>query len=962
VSKGSVFLAPAGARDKKGPIFREIVSLYPEGDFSSVLYLSPNSFVLREAERDFFSYLMKNPKRTAYIPFRSFTLKQLAIKLHEACDKRGIVSDCVRPLLISEMLGGKNIGYADLLSGLLKKFRHYIPDKDLSQTRGEIGMQIFEEKAAERAREAISALEMYEDVLKKRGLVDSEDMLKNSITYIKEHVNAEHRVQSPQATRRGGSTEHRQQIKDLHLNPCPPSCFCKKAAGLESPNPFSYSTLVIDGFFDPTPLELKIIKTVMDIAGNVYVMVEEGAEFFNYLKENIKEITVKRLSRPVTRKSSGYFTFPSMEDEVEGIAKGIKDRILQGMKPWDIVVTFPRMPKYLPMLRRVFKKHGVPVSLAERELSNERPFMAIEDMISCLQNDYPRSDFLSFLASPHFPAVPSVVREWAVDYSFRAGIVKGKESWLNISNTLLNFAKEDLSGSSEDRFREFQKGIEGIIHLLEEISEQKSLSAFVETVESVLKRLGFFDSVSGDSDDISDELSAQLSELRSFAGLYVTDMHDINKPLLYLRTLLRDLKSFGRKRDGVRVVPFELLAGLEPDAIFIGGMTEDDFPSRPVIDPILPEKVKKSLGMPYLEYYLNRQRRYFRRLLNLSRFEPCFSCPSAEGDKLFLPSPLLDWEAVRRPLAMDINTEEDVLIMGGYAKNSGTVSGILWDNEPDFNKRALRILRGKIGNGNRGYLNVTDIDSYRKCPLRFYIEKVLRLQMDKPPRYEVESRLWGILAHKVMEYLFKEGDVGSEEMEERVFKGLKKGLEQFPIGDFWSRVAGEIFKRLLPQLKSQEEEIRVLGFSPYKVEVSLKTEAGSLRLKGKIDRVDSKIQDSRGQGVKGSGKKDKRHKTVILLDYKTGMADRDSLQLPLYAFMWQRNYAEDVQKTGVYSLRDGRVAWFPKRDSMEDYIQSAVKAADNIIKNIKEGVFSAGPYKEQECRYCYHSPLCNGSK
>ena len=235
MKKTTLFVAPPGARNKKEPIFKEIISLCPEGDYSSVLYLSPNRFVLGEAEKDFFSYIKKKLKRSAYIPFQSFTIKEFASNLHEMFGNETRISDLTRSLILCEMLGGKKIGYADLLSGLLYKIRHYIPGKDLAETKEEIREQFFEEKAAERAVQAIETLELYEDEMKEKGLIDPEGILKESITYIKEHVNADNRAQS---------TDNRQQIKDLHLNPCLTAGRLESFSpqrirrGGESPNPF----------------------------------------------------------------------------------------------------------------------------------------------------------------------------------------------------------------------------------------------------------------------------------------------------------------------------------------------------------------------------------------------------------------------------------------------------------------------------------------------------------------------------------------------------------------------------------------------------------------------------------------------------------------------------------------------------------------------------------------------------
>ncbi len=202
-----------------------------------------------------------------------------------------------------------------------------------------------------------------------------------------------------------------------------------------------------------------------------------------------------------------------------------------------------------------------------------------------------------------------------------------------------------------------------------------------------------------------------------------------------------------------------------------------------------------------------------------------------------------------------------------------------------------------------------------------------------------------------MENLFRGGDVEPEDMEKKLFDGLEKSLREFPIGDFWSGVAEEIFIKLLPALKKQEKEIRAQGFGPFIVEYPLKTERDGLRLKGKIDRVDIRK-------ITHEGKVDQ----VRLLDYKTGGADSHSLQLPLYIIMWNRDHDEQVEKAGFYSLKNGEINWFPKRTGMDTFLRSALKLTEELVEKMRKGIFEPAPFKDTECRYCYHKPLCKGAK
>jgi RecB family exonuclease len=926
-----LFIAPTSAKKRRDALFKEIVSRHSGNDYSSIRYLTPNNAVITEAKSAFYSFIQTHCKKSAFVPFQFQTIRQYAEDIHESHGESGIISDRLRVLILAEIIGEKSVGYATILADLFKKLIHYLPDRDLASLKKEIKHLIFEEKAADRALNAIDILQKYEGLLKSKKLIDREGVLKEAVKRRTSDVGRETKDDARHTT-------HDDTI------------------------------LIIDGFFDPTPLELQILNTLMGNAETVLILAEERTGILNYLKSLQREITVKKITGPAPRETAFFYSYPSIEDEVEGIAKNIKKLIIEGTKPWDITVCFPVLSKYLPMMRRVLFKYGIPASIGEYSMSSSRPFIALSEMLTCIEEDYSRSDFLSLLTSPHFPAIPEVIRERAVSYSYNAGVVKGRDAWLSIKDTLINAPRSAFSDNDMKMLNEFQTGIEMIIVIFEKLKRERDAGTFIDAFESALSRFGYFDSLDESTfglqgEKILGKIRRQFSEFRYFAYLYKDTATHVNTPVFYLKYLLTSLSGSEENRDGVKIIPFELAAGCETKVLFFGGMLEGDFPSRPGIDPILPEKVKKELGIPHLEYYLKRQKRYYERMLNVSRLDPYFSCPSADGDKVFLPSPFLDWEKSMPPPELNIFTDEEALIREGAMRRSFQGAEIFRDKDMFRSREAFSLLTGRVNAISKGFFSVTDIDFYRKCPLRFYIEKILGLEIIIPPQFEIEARLWGNLAHKTMEYVFGDGVTAPEELDRKIPEGLVKSLKQFPIGDFWAGVANEIFLKLLPAIKEQESDIQMQGYTPFRIEEKLKGEIGSLRLKGKVDRVDRKKAsdvDRRSSGVEKQTASDARRSTVVLIDYKTGNIDRDSLQLPLYAAMWQESFSEPVEKLGYYSLKEGKVTWYPgKKVTMQEYVEKATEDAETLSKKIRKGIFTPEPFKTDECRYCYHKPLCN---
>jgi len=902
-----IFIAPPGTRNRQASVFAKILALCPGNDYSSVLYLGPDAPFLAHAKRLFYNYHAKSGDRKAYIPFRAVTIKQLSYDLHETHGADEIISDEIRTLLLLQLLEEKNLGYARLLSGLLNKIRHHILDRDLKEVKAEINRLIFEDKARDRALNAMDTLQAYEDLLDENKYIDSERILQASIPCIEQHC--------------------------------------------------AYAVIVIDGFHDPTRLEKAVLWSLINKSDYVLILTEDKNPFSDIMKKDRPTVTSLRPSSK--RSGSGYIAYPSIEDEVEGIAKNIKKLIFEGTMPWEISLSFPNLSRYLPLVKRVFNRYGIPVSIGEYTLSGTHPIIAINEIISCIEDDYPRTDLLSVLTSPLFPAISRNIKEQAVSISYRAGIIKGRESWLSINKTLLS---ETFNMSDEDReqIAEFQKGIHKVVALMESIRNSQDLSSYVTTFLSALEKLGYFEALGSDASDnslgIAGKISRQFSQLTLFAlanNISNNKMH----PGQFLRFVLENLSSSDTNNDGVRVLSYEQASSLATKVLFFGGMVEGEFPSKPAIDPIMPEKVKHALGMPYLEYYLKRQRQYFNRLLNISENPPYFSCPTAEGDKMFLPSPFLNWDQAIRPNVLDIFSEEEVLVREGEIRGREAASKVLWDSDLHLNKASLNM----VGEKMRGYLNVTDIDSYRKCPMRFYIERVLKLEAKKPPQFEVEARLWGSLAHKVMEQLFKEGHIEIDDIDTRLFQCLEASLTQFPIDTFWGKVAKEIFQKLLPRIKEQEQALRLQGFAPVMVEKKLTADISGLKIKGKIDRIDQKKSQElgvRSQEKEIQNSKLKTQNSVVLLDYKTGNVDSSSLQMPLYALMWRENSADPVDKVGYYSLKEGKVSLYPKKGSMEEYLNTSLATAEELVNNMRRGYFPPEPLKVSECTYCSHSPFC----
>jgi ATP-dependent helicase/DNAse subunit B len=891
----SLITAAHGARGRRQSLFERIIRLQPAKDFSSIIFLVPNSFTASLIKREFYHHIRASLNCRAFIPFETITIHQLALEINRRFVKKHTISDRAVTLILDSLIRDGSLGLAVHLADLNKKLWHFLPDRNVEDVMKEACEMIFDEKTASRVEQAFRRIQECRSIMNQEGAADPAETIYNAVPYIGQH------------------------LKDR--------------------------ILIIDGFIDPTPLEKEFIAAAISSSSRTIAAASERTPLLPFLNSRFPEATKERLTGSPRTQEPAYYEYPSPEDEVDGLAALVKRALLDGCRPWEITVTFPGFSYYLPMAMRVFKREGIPVNVPAQPLTLNPRAVLIEDILSCLEEDYPRISMLSVLTSPLFPAMPELLRDRAVSLSYRGGIIKGRESWLSIKETLLNLSHEKPDETSVKLYSEFASSLKAVINDMEKIRAKASADGFAEALEEWLQEMGFFDSASLDADPAAEETAKlirnSLNELALTAGILKSSNPEGHQrsPAAYLRFMLSDASVKSEDPDGINIIPYELAAIAEPRIIFTGGMTEEAFPSRPKIDPLLPEKVKKALGLPDLEYYLERQMRYFDRLLNEPELEPVFSCPAAEGDKIFLPSPCLDWNRAMRPPEPPVKTNRK----GGWP---AAEDEILWKAVTFTDKKAAYAFSKRLNEIIRKGISVTDIDYFRKCPLRFYVEKMLGVEAEQPPRFEVQSRLWGSIAHRTMELLYKDGDLPVEAIGDRIMQCLQNSLQDFPIWPFWRKVAIDIFLNLINPLKAQELQIRQMGFVPSMTEERLTGQLGQWRLKGKIDRIDSSTGNAAG--------------AVLLLDYKTGSPDNRSLQLPLYAFLWRQRNESQVKAAGFYSLKEGRIHWQPRRGSdMDRFIQDAVSTAEDIMREIQEGRFPPGPARTGECRYCGHGPLCS---
>jgi ATP-dependent helicase/DNAse subunit B len=925
-----IFYTPFQYKGSTENLLRTAIEKINDNDYSKILYIAPTPRKIRDSQKRFHKF-----SRGCYIPPEMMTIKQLSKRLYSLYEDKKVIPQSLVPIVIAK-LSEKGIGFASIITNFINEIKQYHTGKDIETISDEL-KTIFQELGIHdeilvRTMEALRIFKAYQELLNKHSTVDENDV----------------------------------------MAACP---------GLIERHNYSPVTIILDGFYELTRSEEAIIKAMIENAKDIIISIPYNINFTfitdsytKFIKNNFQSEDVY-LSPEKESTEPFYHPYPGIEEEIEGIARNIKNCFISGrIKDLEkIALTFPMLHKYKDMLARIFRRYGIPYTIStSKPLGKTRPFLDLVALLESVTDDYPKLSFSQFLISPYFKKMPSAFRECIPRICLTSGIIKGKDAWLNL------FKSEDRRQKTEvrkdNRLPNLEKEFRWVFKKLaplESIKNKGSYSQYCEAIINLLNDLDF----SGASNlgiesyrqdiDLKDQLFGILKELSFIDTFLESSCNDTFYTLhispLTLRHFIDILKhmlnatQIEAEGTGVQIMGFLELRGIEPEYLYFGGLKDGDLPSKPDIDHILPDSVKTKFNLVNLKRYLLIQRFTFHRVIESAK-NLHLSYSVMEGDRFFLPSPFLPWNREIKQQVYGIFSKEEELTRRGKTPFSSFIRDIEGIGE--------KLIKNKFGEDS--YIRVTDIDSYRTCPRKFFIEKVLRLEPLEIKEYEVEAKLLGTIIHEIMQALISKPFANVDDLRVRAELIIDKLLSDKPIENYWKKVIRDTFLSILPGIYKLESKLMDEGYSFMSAEVPVEGEIlKGIKLRGKIDRIDKKIQNSKFK-IQNSDD------VVELIDYKTGttqfsgqqvLTKGATLQLFLYVALIKA-IGLKVERVGIYSLKDVILSWIPgKYDrkngrTMQDYIETSLRFLDETVLKLRSGDFSALPLNEQICRNCPERPYC----
>ena len=926
-----LLLAPFAAPDATDRLLRAALDEVPGPDFRDILYLCPSPRKLRDTQ---LRYAAVNP-RSASVPPRFATIGQLARVLADEHSSDILLSSELRPMLIrhilSEKTPGVSLGYSRAVSDFIRDIKSHVPESELPGLRKRL-VKLLDafEKPLSRVNQALDALEQYQALLERLGWIDEHDLLDQASDLARKHLDC--------------------------------------------------TVLVLDGFVAPDRLEQRFLQALVDKAENVLTLAwtsDANNEYTRAFPAFVTELggfeTEEIECEPGPEQK--LHAFNSIDDEVRGICRDIKRRFLNHeIDLGQTIVTFPNLSRYAPTLERVLDRYGIPFTLyPNRSLATSPPLATVLELLTALETEYERLAFAAVLSSPFFPHLlrlpgddnPSsafrAARRVNVD-SRRAGIIKGRKDWRRISTRLITAL--ELEGEERESARDLGLRVRHALKLCDKLlwdehrHPWQTLGEYAYALKQFLEAARFRSEPATDpeeKDELLDDrrklydILNDIVELDSSVGPIAASNSDFIRALSYLIGLhTRDTSS--RRPRGVTVVSMTETLGLNPRHLYLGGLTEPDLPAPYPPDPVLPDWVRKDLGMPDIDHHRDWQRFHFDRTRSSCREAPFLCFHNAADDSPVLVTPFLDLEPTPCPRTDVIYSQEEHQQADGEqlrARLETTTPPVDFSADEEI----LTTLSATYGPSRS--VSVTRLERYRRCPFLYYLEHILGVESLPEPAFEIDNREWGLLVHRVLAEVYARGPVELGRVPGLAERALERALRESELPLFWQQVSRRVIRDFMPAFVEREQQMRDEGFLPAKVESRVEGEpARELKVHGRVDRVDES------------------NDALRVIDYKTGSTasisgpavtrTRTHIQLPLYALLLQdENPDRQVDNLGVWSVREAKVNWLAKRNyPVEELIKAALETTRDTVRAIRNGRFPVEKTDPQVCRNCELAFLC----
>lgn len=718
--------------------------------------------------------------------------------------------------------------------------------------------------------------------------------------------------------------------------------------------------------------------------------------------------------------------------EVEAVGRRVKRLLLEKtVAPGDIAVVYAASGPQAATVRAVFGEFGIPVRVLEQPALWDSSVGAFVLAVLEAFDGWQRETVVDVLTSPWFMpgrpytgAIPALARA--------ASIISGREEWRSRLEALAARTERETSGMP--RIPDAKPALDGLLEDIETLGaiddalpKKAATAEFIEALKSILDELDVAGAVRNhpapeirESEQCAfDALYRMLDAWREWSR----DGQEVSRSAFAsdLRQALQ-LNAFGPRqpRDAVLCMKAQDVRGLEFGHLFFIGLNEGEVPAPPRISAVYSQQDLANLGRAGIELegryaHIEREMLRFHHVLCAARDRLVITwrtvSPGGQeqhpspyikdllelfpGERIEAPMPrsndfvpplemAASWRDVRNA-AFLANEAAAASLQSQFPrlKFAAGMEAARHDPSPfgiyDGVLREKRLVAQVAGRFGRDHVfSVNQLESYAKCPFRFFVDRVLGIKEDEEPTSEFDGLVRGSILHEVLQAFHEkyrlvpacaipreDAEAALEELVEEAFarQGWRSVNAPPAVIEVEKRYALSLLRRYLENERGRNET----QWQPAHFEVAFGRQPG--KSQSRLDKLEAYRLDLGGGQVFFAGRIDRidLHETraaARIIDYKTkgipGRADiREgrSLQLAVYAqaleeLLMPGTSCEEARFLSI-SKDEHRDLKPEERDAVRGHVQrtvAGVRAAHYQPEPTNKNVCSSCPAK-RVCRY-----------
>ncbi len=576
-------------------------------------------------------------------------------------------------------------------------------------------------------------------------------------------------------------------------------------------------------------------------------------------------------------------------EEVTLIAAEVKKSLGSRTPADSILVAFPSLDDYGPLVEEIFTDYGIPYNRAlGRQLSSSAVATAVVSLLRACQEDFSGPSLLRIFSSPFLKFSEDRAIAPALDRLLRhKRIIGGRQKVL----TALRSRRSDETGADV-----LTGPVNDLFAALEPFAMKETLPlrVWMTRLSELLAWSGLGKKVAEVHGPLNINLQAYKKIIETLGSLdragllfpgYTYTFHEwlflLKKTFMHIRFQVPP-----EDEGGVQILGLEESLGHPWQEIYLGGLVDGKFPQRLPQNIFLPEQMLEAMGVRTLERARLSAAHHFYRLL-LSADRVTLTWPENEGDRPAVPSPFLEELTPLRKagfmnrglkktsgiqFSLKIEESRSIPELAKAISLAGNTPGLapLWTSDIP----GISGIRSALGSGpgpdspfiphQKHEFWVTELDAYLNCPYDYYVTHVLGLEPLDEVTEDISPRERGSKVHAILRdfYLSWNRPVTRHTRDEAsaLLQRLADSAFDKEADTFRNRREKDLFLTIMAErFLDAEEMFSEQGMRPVYLEQKIErfplvlANGAQVELSAKIDRIDV---DDQGN--------------FIIVDYKTG--------------------------------------------------------------------------------------------